>query len=543
VPLPLPNTPWPPQQLAKILPPMREWSAWYGGDVNALAAVYGGAVDPSSTEFFSSDAGGFKATIGRLKQRWFHGEPARGPERRIKLHVPIAADLCQSSADLLFADPPSLSVPKTIGSATQDRLNDFTDDDLYTTLAEGHEIGAALSGHYLRVSWAQELCDKPFLMVIDADCAIPEFKVGILTAVTFWAVVHREGRSVWRHLERHELNAEGHGIIGHFLYAGEDDNIGQPMDLMQRPETAAFVDLNHPDGVYDTESKGLAVVYIPNQRPARKWRTDPLGRYLGRSDLAGQEQMMDALDETYTSWQRDVRLGKARLHISRSMTQSNGAGSGATVNLDQEIYQPVNALLGEAKSMGDLITETQFKIRVQEHKDTARDLLENIVRSAGYSGHAFGIQQQSGGRATATEVESQERRSLLTRDRKIRLAKPAISYIVTKLLAVDKAVFGRPNLNLDEDVQVTFPDGVQESQLNLAQTALALRQAEAASTETLVALVHPDWDDDEVEKEAALILKQTGASVPPPAPFGAADEPDPLNPQDPSSAIPPAPAS
>lgn len=557
VPLPIANSPWPPRQLRNILPQMAVWSAWYGGDVNELAHVYGGSTDPTSTNFFGSDAGGFRVTVGRALQRWFHGEPTRGPDRRIKLHVPIAADLCQSSADLVFADPPTLTIgkdtaPKRLAPAgpgqtrpaagrfssiattstttpTQDRLNDYTGDDLYTRLAEAAELSAALGGVYLRVSWAQDIADEPFLTVMDADSSIPEFKFDTLTAVTFWQVIATEGQTVWRHLERHELDSEGHGIIVHALYQGERDNIGHPVPLLDQPETSGFVDVDHPEGIFSTESPGLAVTYIPNQRPNRRWRTDPLGRHLGRSDLDGVEQMMDALDETYTSWQRDIRLGKSRLIVARSLTENNGSGQGSTVNLEQEAYSPVNALLPGANSMDGLMSQVQFKIRVQEHLDTAMNLLEQIVRSAGYAGHAFGITPQTKGSKTATEVESMDRRSLLTRDRKIRLQTGSISYIVTKLLAVDQAIFNRPNIVLDDDVQVVFPDGVQESQITLAQTVMALRTAEAATTETLVGIVHPDWDPDDVAAEAAQILKEQGSQVPAPDQFG----------QDPNTQQPP----
>lgn len=536
MPLPTPNSPWPPPQLARILPQMRIWSAWYGGDVNELAAVYGGATDPTAQNFFGSDAGGFKATVSRTLQRWFHGEPVRGPDRRIKLHMPIAADLCQSSADLLFADPPSLTIgPKPTKNSdgtpgrqnpTQDRLDQLTDSGLYTRLAEAAEVGAALGGVYLRVSWDTSICDEPFLTIVDTDCAIPEFTFHMLTAVTFWQVVAKAGKTVRRHLERHELDGQGNGIIVHALYEGDDDTIGQPVPLLEDPATAGYVDADHPEGIYSTESPGLAVVYIPNQRPHRRWRTDPIGRNLGRSDLDGVEQLMDALDETYTSWQRDIRLGKARVLAARSLLENNGPGNGATINLDQELYTPANALLGSATSMDDLISQVQFKIRVDEHQATTENLLEQIVRSAGYSGHAFGITPQSKGPKTATEIESQDRRSLLTRDRKIRLEQPAISYIVTKFLLVDQAVFGRKGLTVDEDVTVTFPDGVQESQLTLAQTVLALSQAEAATKETLVGIMHPDWDPDDVAAEAAQILKEQGSMVDAPSPFP--DEVDPV---------------
>jgi A118 family predicted phage portal protein len=536
--LPPSNIAWPPPQLARILPTMNIWSAWYGGDIDQLAAVYGGrqGSDPSGSGFFASDTGGFKATVSRTLSRWFHGEPTRGPDRRIKLHVPIAADLCQSSADLIFSDPPSLTVgdkpptskgkPNGKQSPTQDRLDFFTEGGLYTRFAEAVELGAALGGVYLRVSWSEPLCPEPFLTILDADSAVPEFSYDTMTAVTFWRVLKKDGQAIWRHLERHETDLNGIGWILHGLYCGDEKSLGRQLPLTEMPETAGFSDDGHPLGEYSTETPGLAVVYIPNQRPNRLWRSDPLGRHLGRSDLSGVEQLMDALDETYTSWQRDVRLGKARIMMSRALLENNGSGLGATMNIDQEAYAPVNALIGSATGLDQLISQVQFNIRVQEHMDTAENLLEQIVRSAGYSGHAFSITPQVKGTKTATEIESMDRRSLLTRDRKIRLVSPAISYICTKLLLVDQAIFNTPNLTI-EDVQVNFPDGVQESQLTLAQTALALSTAGAASKEVLVGIVHPDWDDDDIAAEAAAILAEEGAMVPPPTaqPFGATDQP------------------
>src|SRR5690606_16963019 len=56
----------------------------------------------------------------------------------------------------------------------------------------------------------------------------------------------------------------------------------------------------------------LAIRYVPNARPNRAFRAHPIGTYLGRSDYAGAEGLMDALDEAYTAWHRDIRLGKAR---------------------------------------------------------------------------------------------------------------------------------------------------------------------------------------------------------------------------------------
>lgn len=524
MPLPAPNTPWPPKQLGRILPQLDVWSAWYSGDGQHLSSVYGGygsdgagvVTDPNAQAFFGSDAGSFRAKVSRGLQRWFWGEPTKAPDRRVKLHVPIAADLCQASADLLFSDQVKLKSPsksKTIQAA----LDQLADDGLHTKLAESAEVGAALGGVYLRVAWDESVSDSAISTRIDADQALPEFTFDILRAVTFWQVVGVNGEMVFRHLERHELDSKGVGIVIHGLYQGTRDSLGVPIPLTENAVTKPLADMVDEDSSISTESPGLAVTYVPNQRPQRRWRTDPLGKSLGRSDLDGVESLMDALDETYSSWMRDVRLGKSRLLVGKQALQDQGPGSGAVFDQDQEIFTTLNMPPSKAADASAIAQVIQFQIRFAEHKATAQQFIGDILRTAGYSAQTFGETDDSGGRGkTATEVESRERRSLLTRDRKIRIWRPAIAQHVEKLLAVNKAIF-------HQDVTVELPDvlfadGVQDSQLVLAQTALALDQAEAASKKTLVGMIHPDWDEDQVNAEVALI-KADQPTVPDPTLF------------------------
>jgi A118 family predicted phage portal protein len=510
--LPQSTQAWPPAQVGRTLPMMGVWSAWYAGDSDQLSSVYGGAsgADPTATGFFASDHGGFRATVGRALTRWFWGEASRGPDRRVKLHVPIAAELCQASADLLFADQITLKVED---ETTQARLDVLCDDGLHTELAEAAEVAAALGGVYLRVTWDDTVSpDAPFLTHVDADQAIPEFTWGRLTAVTFWQVVARDGKRVYRHLERHETTETGTGIILHGLYEGEEDKLGHPIPLTDLPATAGLAAHVNAFGAIDSGSEGLCVVYVPNQSPNRRWRTDQHGRHLGRSDLDGVEQLMDALDEVYTSWMRDVRLGKSRLMIAKSLLDNVGTGSGSAFNAEQEAYASMNMLAGADAKLADQIEQVQFKIRVQEHKATAAQLVQDILQMAGYSSETFGIYDGGGGIKTATEVEAKQQRSLLTRDRKIRLWRPAIAQVIEKLLAVDQALFGTPLTVQAPDV--LFPDGVQESPLSIAQTVQALRAADAASDKVIVGMVHPDWDEDDVEEEVGLIVAARQLALP-----------------------------
>lgn len=510
MPLPANGTPWPPVQLAVPQAKYTEWAAWYSGDTLALERAYQRttAVRPSLRP--SQFQGGFVGSIARM----FWGVPNNTNMPKTKLHVPIAGDLCQLSGDLLFAEPPTFTVD---GAADlQDRLDELVDDGMLTMLAEAAEIGAALGDVYLRVTWDPQVCpDGPFGTVVHADSVWPEFRWGRLTAATVWHVIQRNGQQVWRHLERHELDADGNGVIMHGLYQGTDSDLGIAVPLSDVPETADIV-LND-DGVITTDSPGLALVHVPNMRPQRRWRNEPLASNFGRSDLDGVEGLMDQFDEVYNSWMRDIRLGKARLLLGQGALENLDPGTGLAFDTDREIFTQLNLPPGSMRPDGgtsSIAQSSQFAIRYAEHQATADELLNKILRTAGYSMQTYG-DAADGGPVTATEVEARERRSFMTRDRKVRIWRPALAQYLAKLLWIDKVMFDGPGSG---DAEVEFADGVQESMLSLAQTALALSQAEAASTAVRVGLVHPEWDPEQVREEVALIVSEQ-PTVPDPSTF------------------------
>ncbi|MEU0332220.1 phage portal protein [Streptomyces sp. NPDC006193] len=501
MPLPTSDIAWPPPYLAPALDAMHTWDAWWSGDPDRLETLYGGstggAPDPKRLQY----AGG---VVGRIA-RWWWGTPTGPGERRTKLHVPIAGDLCGGSADLLFSEPPKLVVDD---ENTQKRLDELTDDGMLATLQTAAEVGAALGGVYLRPVYDTDIADRPWLDAVHADRAVGEFRWGRLAAVTFWKVVAEEDGQVWRHLERHEP-----GAILHGLYQGTRDKLGRPVPLEDHPATEGFAPLVNEEGAILTGYDGLDVVYIPNQS-SRRWRCTPRLQDLGRSDLDGVEPLMDALDETYSSWMRDIRIGKGRIIVPDTYLQSNGPGRGASWNPDQEAFAGVNVL---RSGDGMALTVAQFAIRVQEHKETAEDLVNQILRSAGYSGQTFGI----GGdvAVTATEVTARERRSMTTRGRKILRWRPALAHVIEALLAVDRIVFGSDVT--PQRPTVEFEDSVQEDPLSLANTVNVLTQAQAASIETKVRWVHPEWDEDQVRAEVQRIQQEQGMAVPDPMQSGA----------------------
>ncbi|WP_313816357.1 phage portal protein [Citricoccus sp.] len=518
MPLPANNTAWPPTDLAPMRAKWTEWAAWYSNDTEALTTIY------TKTEHTRPSEAGVRGAV-RAVVKFFWGEKRTDltkPAER-KLHVPVAADLCQASSDLLFSEAPEIAVDvdgkeaKAHAATTADRLDKLAGPDFHAALASGAEIGAALGGCYLRATWDKgAVPDRPFLTVVDYDNAFPEFRWGRLVAVTFWHVVKTSNQEVWRHLERHETNDQGVGVIQHGLYRGRTDNLGMTIPLNEHPATADLATEVDAEATISTQSQGLDVFHWPNLQPQRTWRGHALGRHLGRSDLDGLESLLDALDEAYTSLMRDIRLGKAMLVVPQGMLTNNGPGGGTTFE-QSEIYSPVNSAPGSVTDAKMQIEKVQFDIRVEKLEKSIALIWNTIIRSAGYSAQTFG----EGGEAaqTATEVSAKERRSGLTQGRKGRTVRPVLEAAVTKLLAMDAALF---NSGADTalPIRVELADGVKEDPEAIARTAQLLATALAASIETRVRMVNPGRNQLWIDAEVAKIMAENQMELADPATLG-----------------------
>jgi hypothetical protein len=130
--------------------------------------------------------------------------------------------------------------------------------------------------------------------------------------------------------------------------------------------------------------------------------------------------------------------------------------------------------------------------------------MEIAVRQAGYAGATFGL-DGDGNAVTATEVKARQTRSLTTRARKALYWQPAMRRILQAWLAVSAAQFRVPGLDISTPPDVEFPDGITESQQEIATALQMFTAADAMSTEVKVRAIHPEWDDDQVQDEVDAI--------------------------------------
>ncbi|MEV5472973.1 phage portal protein [Streptomyces sp. NPDC052207] len=481
--LPSQDIAWPPASCEKPYQRFTEWGAWWSGSIHQLSKVYSGQYGTAAT--------GSVLGTSQYDAPFFWGAPVDPGQLPIREHVPIAGDIAATSANLLFADPPSLTAED---DTSQQRMDDLMQDGLHAMLLEAAEIASAFGGVFIKVDWDLEVADAPIPQAIKPDRAVPEFQWGRLRACTFWTEVAVESGKVYRHLERHEP-----GRVFHGLYEGTGQRLGHRVKLETLPATEPYAKAVNADGAILTGLPRLACVYVPNLKPSRLF----VDSAYGRSDFSGIEKPMDSLDLSYSALMRDIYMGKARLIVPQDflMTAQDEKGKGAWFDLEASVFTPLDVIT-DSGGLRQEITLVQPNVRYQEYLGTASNWIQQIIRGAGYSAQTFGIVQDSGGQQTATETHARERASLSTRGKKILYWMPQLRELLEILLTIDAQIFHSGVT--PQRIEIKFPEAVKVDQLSLAQTVQAYKAAGAASLQTLVRLAGL-VPDDQVDEEAARI--------------------------------------
>lgn len=507
--LPADNSAWPPPAWAGAYDTYAENEAWYIGDTEKLADIYGRShrQRPSYRVNGQERTGGFVGAVSRF----FWGRPVPAGQNRTRLHIPAAADLATLSSDLMFSEPPTVGIEGLSKESTL-RLDLIANSDqAHATFNEMGELKAALGATVMVPEWNLQHSDHVQLASYGVDVVIPEWEGRYLVAATMWTE-YVDGQVYYRHLERHEV-----GRIEHALYRGTESKIGRRVPLEERPETSYLAKMVNAESSILTGIDRLTVSYNKNM-PTMSWRKKGVLAETGRSDFAQIQPLFDVLDETWSSWMRDLKQGGGKLLVPEAALQTGPRGTGATFDSDQEVYG-----LSIPGEIGKLtMDKVQFEIRVEQHERTAYAIFREILRKAGYSPSAWG-DYGSNGNITATEIDDRAQGSERTRDKKSLFDKQAIGQQSSVALELDGLLFpGKGGGRFDTPV-VTFPEVSQEDPEKAARTLSFIAAAGAASTRSIVALYREgdtDWDDKRIDAEAETIRAEKGlAPAPDPATF------------------------
>lgn len=500
---------WPPQEWANVLEFLQRWDAWYTDDTDALQWLYATTRVQTHTSMWAQ------------VRRFFVGSPTPQTtmQRPVKFHVPVASGIARLGSQIMFSEMPAIQ----FGDGDQDaddkgltggaaktatsRLTELLTDEAHAALLEAAEYRVAHGGVYVKVAWNTEIAPEgPFLDVVSQDAAIPTFMSGRLASVIFWSELAPIPNVAMRYklLEEHTP-----GRIEFGLYAASNPKmLGTRVPLDEHPDAAYLAGMVDDNSGIQTGSKLLTAVYIPNAKPNGMLRKDPIGRDLGRSAYDGSEYLFDQLDEAYTSWMRDIRLGRARLMIPKGLLDVGNPGQGAIFDSDREFFVELGQQVGSLNTgattgkVDSFLQMFQPNIRYKEHLDTVVHLLAKTYQACGFSPQTFGDAGEVA--VTATEVTARQSLTSLTRSAGVMYFRPQLRRIFAALMDVDQYVFRGPGRG-DAFPDVEFADAETIAPEVQARTLQLLTLAEAASVETRVRMLHDDWDDEQVTAEVTKI--------------------------------------
>lgn len=226
---------------------------------------------------------------------------------------PLAADIATLSADHLFGEAPSAVLPgerrqtaegekKSARDEQQERVERVINTArFHSTLLESGEVAAALGGSYLRLVWNQERLKTVRAEIVHADAAIPTFRLGDLAEVTFWSELDNSANDswVWRHPELHPP-----GRIERALTRLQR-RARPPRPRRPAPRNRMVPEVIDGNSEILTGVAGLTAAYVPNKHFRKQ---SHLSR-LGQSDFADILGLLDAVDETWSSWTRHPHRG------------------------------------------------------------------------------------------------------------------------------------------------------------------------------------------------------------------------------------------
>lgn len=429
-----------------------------------------------------------------------------------KIHVPLAADIAAASADLLFGNPPRCRVyddeSQDVEEEKQTRLDEILRNNGFESLVQEAAEKAAVDGDiYLKCSWDVNE-PFPYITFVSGYDAIPEYRFGRLQCVHFFTVIRIERLTgvYWRLYERYEQ-----GKILSAVYRGDSGSLGAV--------AAGLYDKLGIEPEKVVPGDGMLAAHIPNIKPSRVRFSN-----YGRSEFEGMRDMMDALDEVYSSWLRDIRLAKSRLlvpaeFLRKRQVSPDGTGNNDglfsdnrfTWEFDEDVETLVALDVTDADQMQ--ITPSQFAIRAQEHAATAEALIRNIISMCGYSPQTFGL-DINGQASSGTALLIREKKSFAMRSKKLNYWSAPLEGFLTAILHLDGALFHQGNVHEADRVIVEFPDAMSTDISTVASAVQMMHAAAAISTETAIKMLHPDWEAGQVTEETEKVMREFGIGNP-----------------------------
>lgn len=227
----------------------------------------------------------------------------------------------------------------------------------------------------------------------------------------------------------------------------------------------------------------------------------------GRSDYQGQLSEFDALDEAWSGFVRDVRLGAAKVYIPENMQQRDKDGKLLKFN---EFNNNINMLANDMneKSNNELKFQ-QADIRADEYKITLNEIKDNVLENVGLSPVTLGRQGDLNDSGIARREK--EKATIRTRSEMIEMWKPFLESLYEKLLKAQDLIDGNNKTEpKDYVVNVKFPAYIEPNSPEEIKNAKELVEADLMSKKKMM-IEHLGRTVDEADEEINQIIAESQA--------------------------------
>ncbi|CAN5612733.1 hypothetical protein BH24ACT22_BH24ACT22_13600 [soil metagenome] len=393
--------------------------------------------------------------------------------------VPLARDIARFSSQLLFSEPPKLTIEDEVAGPALDAWTSFNRLDQFLADA-GDNIAAEGSGA-LRIIRDDHVSGTfPLIIAEPADRVIWATAHGRYTTGGV-VVVERDSEEHgvrWRLLEYH-----GPGVVRRALFKGSLTGLGSRVELgagpleFQKLRAEVFTGVDKPTLIKCDNVPG------------------------GHSDIAGLDSLLDAIDDAETVGKKKLRGSKPLTFVNRKLSDAAGdADLDGAILIGEGTMSPIE----EPNQLAQVV---QGRMEAEDHRVYTDHLRELAVSMAGYSLASWGF--GDGGRAdSGRALKLRQVRTLLTRSGKERIAREAISEAVGVAVAM---MLGRSEVVKPE---IQFGDGFPEDAIERAEELAKLRDAGLISTRQALRELHPDFDEDKIAEELQEIQAETPTSDP-----------------------------
>lgn len=434
----------------------------------------------------------------------------QGANTREYLVLPLAKMIARTFADFMFGEAPNYSLTD---AAEDDALKGLTKENKFSS---GVRRAARTSVSEGEVWWKihvnAAIAEVPLIEWYSRLSVVPLFYGDRLLACAFITEVRRdkvapdsgdEYEEVYRHAEIH-----CNGRVVNKLFKGTDDMLGRSQPLTADASTATLP---------DEWMHGL------NMLAGRVVNDIDDDVTLGESDYDQIEDILLALNEALTISSENARLtGKDRVFVAGRLLEQDGS-----FNASLEVFQ--------TEADGGVMGEDGAKppIVAVEKKYDAVSLWTHIAKMKAEALGGVGIVVQLVGEEMTTgSAESGTAirlRYLPTINATVgkaaewHAALPTILCRAMEVAALPTSAGATPGgfgwtygSGEEPAVELADPLPVDETELvnRLATTILA----EIMSRRSGIAALHPDWTDEQIDEELALILQETQPSQAPSLP-------------------------